>query len=52
MNVRYNKSGYLATLKTVARRGATVRVEKRVSDIFATLPTTLQESKRSLVPHV
>ena len=53
MNVkRYIRSGYLATLKTVARRGATVRVEKRVSDIFPTLPTKLQESKHSLVPHV
>ena len=37
MNVRYIESGYSVTLKTVARQGATVRVEKRASDIFDTL---------------
>lgn len=51
MNVRYIESGYLATLKTVARRVATVLVEKRASDIFATLETKPLESKLSLAPH-
>lgn len=37
MNVKYIGSGYLATLRTVARREATVRVEKMASDISATL---------------
>ena len=50
----YDISGVvnLATLKTVTRRGATVRVEKKASDIFAALQTKLQGSKRSLAPHV
>lgn len=52
MNVRYIGSGYLATLKTVARPRATVRVEKRASDIFAILETKLLKSKRLLAPHV
>ena len=51
MNVKYIWSGYSATLRTVEMREATVRVEKKATDISAALETNSLESKHSLAPH-
>ena len=49
MNVKYIGSGYSATLRTVEMREATVRVEKKASDISAALETNSLAVKQTFV---